>query len=105
MINYFNTAFIAACMVCLSAKQSGSAATTSRPSALQLAAVPTYDTVPTLLSIDVDKEYQTIHSFGASDCWTAKYTGAWKDEKKKNEIADLLFSTAALPDWIIAMAF
>ncbi|MEO6314158.1 MAG: glycoside hydrolase [Chitinophagaceae bacterium] len=51
-----------------------------------------------LLVIDLTKAYQTIHSFGASDCWTAKFAGNWKDEKKKNAIADLLFSTEKLAD-------
>src|SRR5690606_23305400 len=35
---------------------------------------------------------QTIHSFGASDCWSAKFVGEWTDNNKKNRIADLLFS-------------
>lgn len=38
------------------------------------------------------EEFQTIHSFGASDCWSAKFIGTWADEKAKNQIADLLFS-------------
>lgn len=40
--------------------------------------------------------YQTIHSFGASDCWSAKFIGKWTDEAKKNQIADLLFSMDTL---------
>jgi O-glycosyl hydrolase len=56
------------------------------------------DTSAGILTIDLNSEYQTIHSFGASDCWTAKYAGKWKDENKKNAIADLLFSTDYLPD-------
>lgn len=35
---------------------------------------------------------QEIHSFGASDCWRAQYVGMWPEDKK-NEIADLLFSS------------
>lgn len=35
---------------------------------------------------------QTIHSFGASDCWTTKVFGKWGNVQKKNQIADLLFS-------------
>ncbi len=42
--------------------------------------------------VSLNEEFQTIHSFGASDCWTAKYIGTWADEAKKNQIADLLFS-------------
>jgi len=56
------------------------------------------DTSAGLLTIDLNSEYQTIHSFGASDCWTAKFAGKWKDENKKNAIADLLFSTDSLLD-------
>lgn len=44
------------------------------------------------------QEQQTIHSFGASDCWTAKFIGNWQDEQKKNKIADLLFSMDTLKD-------
>ena len=46
------------------------------------------------INIDPGTSYQVIHSFGASDCWTAKFAGNWKNEKKKDAIADLLFSTA-----------
>ncbi len=98
MINYFNTVFVAVCLVCLSGEQAGTTAVNTRLPAFYPAAVAANDSMPALLTIDVDKEYQTIHSFGASDCWTAKFAGGWKDEKKKNEIADLLFSTASLPD-------
>jgi hypothetical protein len=35
------------------------------------------DTSAGMLTIDLNSEYQTIHSFGASDCWTAKYAGKW----------------------------
>lgn len=44
------------------------------------------------LKVDPAQGYQTIHSFGASDGWTTKFVGTWADEKKKNAIADLLFS-------------
>ncbi|MCX6215525.1 glycoside hydrolase [Spirosoma sp.] len=50
------------------------------------------------VAINLEEEFQTIHSFGASDCWSAKYIGKWKDEKKKNRIADLLFSLDTLFD-------
>ena len=36
--------------------------------------------------------YQTIHNFGASDCWSGQFVGNWPDEEK-NKMADLLFST------------
>jgi len=44
------------------------------------------------VSIDLTKTYQTIHSFGASDCWTIKYIGKNWPDAKRNQIADLLFS-------------
>jgi len=54
---------------------------------------PAKDSTGTLeLSIKLDNEAQVIHSFGASDCWTAKFVGAWADMNKRNKIADLLFS-------------
>src|SRR5690606_11720340 len=43
-------------------------------------------------------EKQTIHSFGASDCWTAKFIGNWTDVQKKNQVADYLFSMDTLED-------
>lgn len=45
------------------------------------------------LSIDLSCERQTMHSFGASDCWRTQYVGANWPEDKRNAIADLLFST------------
>lgn len=44
-----------------------------------------------VLHINLNHTYQTIHSFGASDCWTTKFIGNWADENKKNKIANLLF--------------
>lgn len=41
--------------------------------------------------IDLTERYQEIEGFGASDAWSAQYVGNWPD-KKRNEIADLLFS-------------
>ena len=46
--------------------------------------------------VSLGNEFQTIHSFGASDCWSAKFIGKWADESKKNQIADLLFSLDTL---------
>jgi O-glycosyl hydrolase len=46
--------------------------------------------------INMADERQTIHSFGASDCWTTKFIGKWADVTKKNKVADLLFSTDTL---------
>lgn len=44
------------------------------------------------VSINLNQAYQTIHSFGASDCWSIKYIGKNWPEAKRNEVADLLFS-------------
>ncbi len=52
----------------------------------------------TRIILDPDNEKQTIHSFGASDCWTTKFIGKWQDTEKKNQIADLLFSLEKYPD-------
>jgi O-glycosyl hydrolase len=43
------------------------------------------------VSINLNQAYQTIHSFGASDCWTIKFIGKNWPEAKRNQIADLLF--------------
>ncbi len=50
------------------------------------------------ITIQLGNTRQTIHSFGASDCWTTKYIGAWANVQKKNQIADLLFSTDTTAD-------
>lgn len=42
--------------------------------------------------VSIGEEHQTIHSFGASDCWSIKFIGKHWPENKKNQIADLLFS-------------
>ncbi|HXK75399.1 MAG TPA: glycoside hydrolase [Bacteroidaceae bacterium] len=44
------------------------------------------------LVVDVDKTYQTMEGFGASDCWSGNYVGRDWDESKRASIADLLFS-------------
>ena len=43
-------------------------------------------------NINLNQTFQTIHSFGASDCWGIKYIGKNWPEAKRSEIADLLFS-------------
>lgn len=50
------------------------------------------------IRIGWNQEHQTMHSFGASDCWTAKFIGNWKNEQKKEQIADWLFSLDTLAD-------
>lgn len=49
-----------------------------------------------VVQVHLQEEQQTMHSFGASDCWTGKFIGQWADEQKKNHIADLLFSMDTL---------
>ncbi len=43
-------------------------------------------------TISLGSEKQTIHSFGASDCWGVKFIGKNWPLDKRNQIADLLFS-------------
>jgi hypothetical protein len=44
------------------------------------------------IRIDSVKSYQTIHSFGASDCWSMAMVGKYYPESKKKQIAEWLFS-------------
>jgi O-glycosyl hydrolase len=44
------------------------------------------------VSIDPGTTYQTIDNFSASDAWSVQFVGNWP-EKKKNAMADWLFST------------
>ncbi len=44
------------------------------------------------ISVDLNTTHQTIHSFGASDCWHIKMIGKNWPVEKRNRIADLLFS-------------
>lgn len=43
------------------------------------------------VSLNPGQTFQTIHSFGASDCWSIKFLGKNWPEAKRNEMADLLF--------------
>ncbi len=45
-----------------------------------------------IIFIDLKDEKQIIENFGASDCWSTKFIGNWENTKKKNLIADYLFS-------------
>jgi len=47
---------------------------------------------PINVTVNLNQGFQTIHSFGASDCWGIKFIGKNWPETKRNEIADLLFS-------------
>lgn len=44
------------------------------------------------LKIDTSEVYQTIHSFGASDCWSMQMVGKFYPLAKRERIAELLFS-------------
>ncbi len=52
----------------------------------------TRDKNPLLVKIDIKRQMQTIHGFGASDCWTVQYIGQWPLNKRE-AMADLLFET------------
>ncbi len=54
---------------------------------ITIQAQSTYNTV-----IDTDTKYQTIQSFGASDCWTADYIGKYFSNTTKEQSAKWLFS-------------
>jgi len=47
---------------------------------------------PERYRIDKSVEYQTIDNFSASDAWRSDFIGKYWPEKKKNELADILFS-------------
>jgi hypothetical protein len=42
--------------------------------------------------IRLDREFQEVENFGASDCWSMQKIGGWSEEGR-NRVADLLFST------------
>jgi hypothetical protein len=44
------------------------------------------------IKFDTQKTFQTMHSFGASDCWSMAMVGKYYPEKKKKQIAEWLFS-------------
>lgn len=44
------------------------------------------------ITFDRQKTFQTIHSFGASDCWSMAMIGKYYPENKKKQIAEWLFS-------------
>src|SRR6185312_739717 len=49
------------------------------------------------IRVDLSKTYQTIDNFGASDAWSCQFVGNWPDAKR-NQIADLLFSSDTFAD-------
>lgn len=44
------------------------------------------------ITLNSQKTFQTMHSFGASDCWSVAMVGKYFPEEKKNKIAEWLFS-------------
>jgi hypothetical protein len=44
------------------------------------------------IKFDTQKTFQTMHSFGASDCWSMAIVGKYYPENKKKQIAEWLFS-------------
>jgi hypothetical protein len=66
------------------------------PAGMPAATQPPAATATVTIHWNIEK--QTIHSFGASDCWTAKFIGNWTDVQKKNQVADYLFSMDTLED-------
>ncbi|MBO0947984.1 glycoside hydrolase [Fibrella forsythiae] len=48
---------------------------------------------PLVVTVKPDQTFQTIHSFGASDCWSAQFIGQNYPLAKREQIADWLFST------------
>lgn len=49
------------------------------------------------LTVHADSEQQTIHGFGASDAWSIQFVGENWPLEKRNQIADLLFSSEVDP--------
>lgn len=45
------------------------------------------------IRLDTNIRHQTIHSFGASDCWRTQFIGANWSRNKRKQMAELLFST------------
>ena len=50
---------------------------------------------PIVVRVLPDQTYQTMHSFGASDCWSAQFIGKNYPLAKREQIADWLFSLDA----------
>ncbi|HLO45864.1 MAG TPA: glycoside hydrolase [Leadbetterella sp.] len=44
------------------------------------------------IKIDTSVIYQTMHSFGASDCWSMQMVGKYYPLEKREKVAELLFS-------------
>lgn len=49
------------------------------------------------ITFDTQKTFQTMHSFGASDCWSMAMIGKYYPKSKKKQIAEWLFSQESDP--------
>ena len=49
------------------------------------------------ITLDKQKTYQTIHSFGASDCWSMAMVGRYYPEAKKQLFPGLMKMNTRLP--------
>ncbi|NID12917.1 glycoside hydrolase [Fibrivirga algicola] len=47
---------------------------------------------PLVVTVQPEQTYQTIHSFGASDCWSAQFVGQQYSLANRERVADWLFS-------------
>ncbi|WP_340105364.1 glycoside hydrolase [Rhodohalobacter sp. 8-1] len=46
-----------------------------------------------VLTVDLENRHQTVHNFGASDAWSTQFVGKNWPLEKREQIADLLFSS------------
>jgi O-glycosyl hydrolase len=53
---------------------------------------------PLTIVLMSEQKQQEMHHFGASDCWSIQFVGKNWPEAKRNQIADLLFSTELKTD-------
>lgn len=49
------------------------------------------------VQINLEKTFQTMDNFGASDAWSCQFVGGWPD-RARNQVADLLFSQKTKKD-------
>ncbi|MEX2602298.1 MAG: glycoside hydrolase [Balneolaceae bacterium] len=56
------------------------------------------ETEPLVVTIQAGDRYQAIHGFGASDAWSTQFVGKNWPLEKRQQIADLLFSSEPDPD-------
>jgi O-glycosyl hydrolase len=51
-----------------------------------------------VVTLRPEQQFQTIHSFAASDAWSVQFLGEYWPAAQRRRAADLLFSTGAQPD-------